>query len=320
MIQTDTQQFSAELQEDTMMNRSKGMVSIIGAGPGDPELITVKALRRIQQADVIVYDRLISEDLLLEAHPQAKRIYCGKSPGLHHMSQHAIHRTLLQHASNGLHVVRLKGGDPLIFGRGGEEALFLQQHSIRYEIVPGITAAVGAAAGADIPLTHRGMAASFACVTASRAQSDLQMHTDMNSPITNYTHLLNSAKSDTISLPAMTQNKSSAESSSGPASHPVRWDLLACAVDTLAIYMGVSQLEWISAELIHHGRPPATPVAIIENGTTTEQRVLIGTLADIYQIAQSASLSNPALIIVGEVVRVREQLILMQQQAEAMIG
>ncbi|WP_458120974.1 uroporphyrinogen-III C-methyltransferase [Paenibacillus sp. Z6-24] len=263
------------------MNRGQGMVSIIGAGPGDPELITVKALRRIEQADVILYDRLVSEELLQYARPEARRIYCGKSPGLHHMSQQAIHRALLQHASAGLHVVRLKGGDPLVFGRGGEEALFLQEHGMDYEIVPGVTAAIGAAAGADIPLTHRGIATSFACVTASRAQS---------------------------------------EAGSESAGDGVRWDLLAGSVDTLAIYMGVSQLQQICTELVRYGRPADTPVAIIENGTTAVQRVLTGTLEDIHTIAQAARLGNPALIIVGEVVRIREQLMQIRQQAQTMIG
>ncbi len=259
----------------------QGMVSIVGAGPGDPELITVKALRRIQQADVIMYDRLINEELLHEARPDAQLVYCGKAPGLHHMSQQVIHRTMLQHAKAGLHVVRLKGGDPLVFGRGGEEALFLTKHHIRYELIPGITSAIGAGAGADIPLTHRGVAVSFACVTASQAAD----HTT-----------------------------------------PIRWDLLATSVDTLAIYMGVSQLADISAELVLHGRSASTPVALIENGTTSAQRVLTGTLADVAELALQEQLRNPAMIIVGEVVRVREQLLQMQQQAEmertvqAMIG
>ncbi|ANF98557.1 uroporphyrinogen-III C-methyltransferase [Paenibacillus bovis] len=266
-----------------------GKVSIVGAGPGDPELITVKALRRIEQADVILYDRLVSEELLQYARADARRIYCGKSPGLHHMSQQAIHRTLLQYASAGLHVVRLKGGDPLVFGRGGEEALFLRERGINYEFIPGVTAAIGAAAGADIPLTHRGIATSFACVTASRAQPDSS-----------------SAQGgiDTID----------------PIGNAVRWDLLAQSVDTLAIYMGVSQLQQICSELVRYGRSPATPVAVIENGTTSVQRVLTGTLDDIYQIAEIAQLGNPALIIVGEVVRVREQLLQIQQQAQTMIG
>jgi len=268
------------------MNRTLGKVSIVGAGPGDPELITVKALRRIEQADVILYDRLVSEELLQYARPDARRIYCGKSPGLHHMSQQAIHRTLLQYASAGQHVVRLKGGDPLVFGRGGEEALFLQERGIDYEFVPGVTAAIGAAAGADIPLTHRGIATSFACVTASRAQPESGSDTGMI---------------DT-------------------AGNAVRWDLLAQSVDTLAIYMGVSQLQQICSELVRYGRPSATPVAVIENGTTSVQRVLTGTLEDISRIAGAAQLGNPALIIVGEVVRIREQLQQIQQQARTMIG
>lgn len=274
------------------MNRTYGTVSIIGAGPGDPELITVKALRRIQQADVIMYDRLVNDELLTYARPDAQRLFCGKAPGLHHMNQATIHRTLLAYASAGHTVVRLKGGDPLVFGRGAEEALFLAEHHIPYEIVPGITSAIGTAASASIPLTHRGVATSFACITVCRANQAIE-------PVT------------TESVYASAQTVSPA---------PVRWDLLAHSVDTLAIYMGVSQLEEICSELICCGKPSTTPVAIIENGTTEAERILTGTLADIAQIATTARVSNPAMIIIGEVVHIREQLLQMKNQAHQMIG
>ncbi len=258
------------------MKQSKaGMVYIIGAGPGDPELLTVKAMRRIQLADVIVYDRLVNPELLDLAKPDAKLVYCGKAPGAHSMPQDEINRTLVEYAVKGNHVVRLKGGDPFVFGRGGEEALELAAWGIPYEIVPGITSAIGAAASAGIPLTHRGYAASFACVTGNRCHGD---------------------------------NK------------PVRWDLLAHSVDTLAIYMGVSQLPDIREELLRHGKAEATPVAIIERGTTSRQRTLIGTLGDIHTIAAAMKVSNPALIVIGEVVHIREQLLHAERQAITMIG
>jgi uroporphyrin-III C-methyltransferase len=258
-----------------MKKSATGMVYIVGAGPGDPELITVKAMRRIQLADVIVYDRLVNVELLDLAKPDAVLVYCGKAPGAHSMPQEDINRTLVEYAVKGKQVVRLKGGDPFVFGRGGEEALELAAWGIPYEIVPGITSAIGAAAAAGIPVTHRGYAASFACVTGNRCHGD---------------------------------NK------------PVRWDLLAHSVDTLAIYMGVSQLPAIREELLRHGKAGATPVAIIERGTTARQRTIVGTLADIHTLAATMKVMNPALIIIGEVVRIREQLLHAEQQAVAMIG
>ncbi|MUT66580.1 uroporphyrinogen-III C-methyltransferase [Paenibacillus sp. NEAU-GSW1] len=259
------------------MTRAAGKIYIVGAGPGDPELITVKAMRRIQEADVILYDRLVNVELLEYAREDAERVYCGKAPGAHAMRQDKINETLIAYARQGKTVVRLKGGDPLVFGRGGEEALELAARDIPYEFIPGVTSAIGASAAAGIPITHRGYAASFACVTGSRCHDD---------------------------------------------GKPVRWDLLAHSVDTLAIYMGVSQLGEIREQLLMHGKSPSTPVALIENGTTKGQRVITATLEDVHRIAAAMKLTNPALIIVGDVVRVREQLIRAQRQASAlsMIG
>ena len=149
-----------------------GMVSIIGAGPGDPELITVKAMNRLREAEVVLYDRLVSEELLPYAGPFAELVYVGKAPGRHAMPQEEIERWLIRYAMDGKRVVRLKGGDPFVFGRGGEEALALAAAGIPYEVIPGITSALGAAASAGVPLTHRGAAASFACVTGSRCHGD----------------------------------------------------------------------------------------------------------------------------------------------------
>ncbi|MNZ52143.1 Uroporphyrinogen-III C-methyltransferase [compost metagenome] len=240
-----------------------GSVSIVGAGPGDPELITVKALRLIRSADVILYDRLVSEELLLYAAPRTELVYCGKAPGHHAMPQAEINRRFVAYALEGKRVVRLKGGDPFVFGRGGEEALELAARGIPYEVVPGITSAMGAAAMADIPLTHRGIATSFACVTGSRCNGN---------------------------------------------SSPIRWDLLAHSVDTLVVYMGVGQLHEIRHELLRHGKSSGTPVALIENGTTSRQRIFTCTLEDVHKVASSVKLSNPALIVIGEVALLREQL------------
>ncbi|QSF47341.1 uroporphyrinogen-III C-methyltransferase [Paenibacillus tianjinensis] len=253
----------------------QGSISIVGAGPGDPELITVKAMRRIQAADVILYDRLVNEELLDYASVDSIRIYCGKAPGQHSMSQESIERVMINHAAAGSHVVRLKGGDPFVFGRGGEEALAAAAAGIPYEIIPGITSAIGSAASAGIPLTHRGLAASFAIVTGSRCQD---------------------------------------------AAAPVRWDTLAHSVDTLAIYMGVSRLSEICGQLMKHGKDPQTPVALIENGTTSGERTVTGTLANIGKLAAMMKIHNPAMIIVGEVVNVREQLLSLEHAARSQIG
>ncbi|WP_151734051.1 uroporphyrinogen-III C-methyltransferase [Paenibacillus tengchongensis] len=252
-----------------------GMISIVGAGPGDPELITVKALRRIQSADVILYDRLVNEELLESARPEALRIYCGKAPGRHSMPQEAIERLMLEHAAMGKHVVRLKGGDPLVFGRGGEEALAAAAAGIAYELIPGITSAIGAAASAGIPLTHRGAAASFAVVTGSRCQEH---------------------------------------------SAPVNWAALAHGADTLVIYMGMANLGEIRAQLLQHGKSASTPAALIENGTTARERTVTGTLGTIDKLAAVMKISNPALIVIGEAVKVREQLLSLQQEVRAQIG
>lgn len=247
-----------------------GSVAIIGAGPGDPELLTVKAVRFIEAADVIMYDRLVSKEILQYAKAEAELVYCGKAPGKHAMTQANIHKELIYYAYQGKRVVRLKGGDPFIFGRGGEEALELAAAGIEFDIIPGITSAIGAAAAASIPMTHRGTAASFACVTGNRRQDS---------------------------------NK------------PVRWDLLAHSVDTLAIYMGVSQLGEIQAELLRAGKPAATPIAFVEQGTTAKQRIVTGVLGEMSELAAASKLVNPALIIIGEVVRIREQLHAIMLQA-----
>ncbi|RYM05433.1 uroporphyrinogen-III C-methyltransferase [Sporolactobacillus sp. THM7-7] len=240
-----------------------GKVYLVGAGPGDPELITVKGLRLIQSADVIFYDRLVNDALLDQAKSSAERIYCGKLPHSHPLKQEAINHMLVTYARKKRTVVRLKGGDPFIFGRGGEEAAFLAKEGIAFEIIPGITAGIAAPAYAGIPATHRQYASSVAFVTG--------------------------------------HHKSGGKET-------VDWAKLATGVDTLAIYMGVAGLPHIAAELVRHGRHPSTPVALIEWGTTVGQRTVTTTLRDAAQEAERHEIKNPTMIVVGEVVRLREKL------------
>lgn len=238
-------------------------VQLVGAGPGDPDLITVKGLRAIQEAEVILYDRLISPELLDDAKPGAELIFCGKLPDHHHLQQETINYLLVKHAKAGKRVVRLKGGDPFVFGRGGEEAAFLAEHGVPFEIIPGITSGIAAPAYAGIPVTHRDHSASFAIVTGHRREGE---------------------KEDQ------------------------KWAALANGIDTLAIYMGVKNLPYIQQRLIENGKSPQTPAALVHWGTTKAQRTVTGTLATIADIAQAEGVTNPSMIVIGEVVRLREKL------------
>jgi uroporphyrin-III C-methyltransferase/precorrin-2 dehydrogenase/sirohydrochlorin ferrochelatase len=241
---------------------STGSVMLVGAGPGDPGLLTLRALRALNEADVILHDRLVSPDVLELARRDAERIEVGKQAGQHHTTQAGIHALLLQHARAGRRVVRLKGGDPFVFGRGGEELEFLRDHGIPYEVVPGITAAVACAAYAGVPLTHRDHAQSVRFVTA---------HCQL----------------------------------SGDA---LDWAALAQERQTLAVYMGVAELEGIRARLIEHGRAPSTPFALVENGSRAEQRVVTGTLANLPERAATHAVRSPALLILGEVAALASSL------------
>jgi uroporphyrin-III C-methyltransferase len=243
---------------------TNGKVYIVGAGPGDEKLITVYGLECIQQADVIIYDRLINKNLLKYAKSGAELIYCGKEPGKHALIQERIHELLVEKAQQGKIVTRLKGGDPCVFGRAGEEAEVLAHHGIPFEIVPGVTAGIAAAAYAGIPVTHREYAASFTIVTGHGRQEkgDDRLH----------------------------------------------WEGLTKGSDTIAFYMGVGNLSYICQKLIEHGKPSNTPVAVIEWGTTERQRTVVGTLQTITDIVKKAGLSHPAIILVGEVVRLRETI------------
>lgn len=240
-----------------------GKVYIVGAGPGDEELITLKGLRCIKEADVILYDRLINQDLLHYAKLNAKLIFCGKMPNRHAMIQEHINSSLVHYAQQGLTVTRLKGGDPFVFGRGAEEAEVLANSGIPYEIVPGVTSGIAAAAYAGIPVTHRNLSSSFALVTGHMREG----------------------KEDSI-----------------------RWESLAKGIDTLAIYMGVGNLPYICQQLISNGRRGNTPVAVIYMGTYEEQQTVVGTLKSIVAIVEEQKIKNPSMIIVGEVVTLREKI------------
>lgn len=242
----------------------RGIVSLVGAGPGDPGLITVKGLKCLRQAEVVVYDCLINLRLLEEAPPEAERIHVGKRAGSHTLRQEEINALLIRKASEGKRVVRLKGGDPFVFGRGGEEALALAEAGIPFEVVPGITAAVAAPAYAGIPVTHRKLTSTFALVTG---------HEDPDK-----------AESD------------------------INWEKLATAAGTQAFYMGVSRLASIAAQLIRHGKPEQTPIAVIQWGTCPNQKTLVGTLENIARLAEQEQMEPPAMILVGEVVHLREKL------------
>ncbi|GGA36461.1 uroporphyrinogen-III C-methyltransferase [Paenibacillus physcomitrellae] len=241
-----------------------GKVFLVGAGPGDARLITVKGLQCIEQADVVVYDRLANPSLLNRMRQGADKIYVGKLPDRHTLKQDEINRLLVELASQGKTVVRLKGGDPTIFGRVGEEAGLLRQHGIPFEIVPGVTAAIAVPAYAGIPVTHRELASSLSIITGHESPDKLD--------------------------------------------HSIKWDKVTQATGTLIFMMGVAKIGYISRQLIEHGRPPETPVALIRWGTRAEQETLIGTLADIEQKVSEADFQPPAVIVVGEAVLQREAL------------
>ena len=236
-------------------NDPRGSVVLVGAGPGDPSLLTLRGLRALNEADVILHDRLVGAGVLELARRDALRVEVGKQAGVHHATQEQIHALLLEHARAGRRVVRLKGGDPFVFGRGGEELEFLRAHDIPYEVVPGITAALACAAYAGVPLTHRDHAQSVRFVTAHCKQS-----------------------LDTLD-----------------------WRALAAERQTLAIYMGVAQLGMLQSRLIANGREATTPFALIENGSTPQQRVVAGTLSSLERLAHEHDVGSPALLIVGEV-------------------
>jgi len=241
-----------------------GTVYLVGAGPGDPGLLTLKGRDCLARADVVVYDHLANVEILRHARDDAEMIYVGKQAGRHSVPQEEINSLLVKKALERKTVVRLKGGDPYVFGRGGEEALELHQAGVPFEVVPGVTAGVAAAGYAGIPVTHRGFNSAVTLVTG---------HEDPTKP----------------------------ESA-------LDWSALAKGTGTLAIYMGVKNLPLITQKLIDGGRPPETPVALIRWGTHPTQRVLDGTLADIVGRVRKAQLAPPCIIVVGDVVKLRNEL------------
>jgi uroporphyrin-III C-methyltransferase len=263
MDTTTTDKAATEQARFPITNNPRGKVYLIGAGPGDPELITVKGLRYLHAADVVLYDRLISMELLAETRPGAELIFVGKEAGCHSLAQEQINALLIYHAQRNGIVVRLKGGDPFVFGRGGEEAQALVDAHIPFEIIPGISSAIAAPAYAGIPVTHREYTSSVTIVTGHEGHS---------------------------------------------ASPAVNWEALAALGGTLVILMGVKALPHFTQKLIAYGMDAQTSAAVIQEGTTPRQRVVIGTLATIAERALAEGLSAPALTIIGSVVTTREDL------------
>jgi uroporphyrin-III C-methyltransferase len=264
-VLTGHKQESTPGQADTACANEQrpGKVYLIGAGPGDPELITVKGLRALRTADVVLYDRLISPELLHEARIDATRVYVGKGAGCHTMPQEEINATLVRFARQGQSVARLKGGDPFVFGRGGEEAQVLVEAGIPFEIIPGVTSAIAVPAYAGIPITHRDHASSVTIVTGHE----------------------------------------------GKASSPtVNWEALAALGGTLVVLMGVKALPEFTRRLTEGGLSATTPAAVIQEGTTPQQRTVVGTLENIAERAANAGLTSPALTVIGSVVDVSSTL------------
>jgi uroporphyrin-III C-methyltransferase/precorrin-2 dehydrogenase/sirohydrochlorin ferrochelatase len=245
-----------------------GEVYLVGGGPGDPDLLTFRALRLMQQCDVCVYDKLVSKEVMELVRRDAELIYVGKARDRHTLPQEEINQLLVRLAKDGKRVLRLKGGDPFIFGRGGEEIETLMEHGVPFQVVPGITAANGVSAYAGIPLTHRDYAQSCIFTTG---------------------HL--KPKSD--------QTEAVVE---------LDWPALTRPNQTVVIYMGLVGLDQICAKLMAHGLPANTPAAVVQQGTTIRQRVVVGDLSNLAFKVNAAELKPPCLIIVGEVVKLREKL------------
>lgn len=258
----DARELFARELEDFDGSSPRGEVYLVGAGPGDPDLVTFKALRLMQQADVVVYDRLVSQPILDMVRRDAEKIYAGKASSRHAIPQENINQLLVRLAREGKRVLRLKGGDPFIFGRGGEEISQLIDEDIPFQVVPGITAASGCASYAGIPLTHRDHSQACIFVTGHRRNTEQ----DLN------------------------------------------WEMLSHSNQTVIFYMGLENVERICGMLKAHGRDPSTPAALVEKGTTPEQRLYIGDLDSLPGIIAEHEVRAPTLIIVGEVVALHHRL------------
>ena len=254
-----------------MKRRSPGVVYLVGAGPGDPGLLTLRAADLLARADAVVYDRLIHPDILARARSGARLVFAGKEGGGEQVRQEEINAVLIAQARLGRLVVRLKGGDPFVFGRGGEEAIALTEAGIAFEVVPGVSSGIAAPAAAGIPVTHRGVSASVTFATG---------------------HLAGQAPN---------------------------WKHLAGA-QTLVLFMAGRKLAEATAALVTEGMSAQSPAAIVEAGTWEGQRVIEGTLCDIAERAAAAQIGSPALLVVGEVVRLRSQVLGLAQQASLRSG
>ena len=255
--------FSQKQQSNAAQNKPPaGIVYLVGAGPGDPDLLTLKAARLLKQADVVVYDNLVSDGVISLIHDDAEKIYVGKEMNRHTLPQSEINQLLVKLAEEGRKVVRLKGGDPFIFGRGGEELEVLADHGIAFEVIPGITAASGISCYSGIPLTHRDYAQSCLFTTG---------HLKDGSP-------------------------------------DLDWPSLARQNQTVVIYMGLGALSEIAQQLIKHGMSADMPAAIIEKGTSSQQKVITGTLETLPDLVRGLGLKSPSLIIVGRVVALHKRL------------
>jgi uroporphyrin-III C-methyltransferase len=235
-----------------------GKVFLVGAGPGDPSLITLRAVELIKKADVVLYDRLVSKKIISMIPKKAKAIYVGRAVGDDYKHQDSTNDLMVKYAKTNRSIVRLKGGDPIIFGRGGEEAEYLKKHKIRFEIIPGITSGIGSATYAGIPLTHRKFASSVVFVTG---------HEDIEK-----------------------------------SKEAVRWKKLAKSTDTIVIMMGLSRIGIICKQLSSGGMDKKTPAAVIQDGTTSKQKMITGTISNIAQKVKQSKIKPPSIIIIGKVV------------------
>ena len=256
------------------MTQKKGLVYLVGAGPGDPDLLTVGGKRALENADIVFYDALTHPKLLAYCSAQCEKIFVGKRATKHFVTQQDTNTLLIEAAKTGKMVVRLKGGDPFIFGRGGEEAEILREAGVDFVIIPGISSAIAAPAYAGIPVTHRDASSSFAVITGHERAD----------------------------------NRESGTREAGEAEGRRRWDRIAYAADTLIFLMGVESLGEITARLVENGRTAETLVAVVQWGTWTKQKTVTGTLATIEGIVREAGITAPAVTIIGDVVRYHQSL------------